>query len=100
VNASQICVIELRNLTEIEEPRDDAQQPSSSATMENSQNSATSGTDNKNDKPKLRHPRASSRRHLSKSEPTGQDGTNDSEDQIAVGSGDSQTLLEPGHTVG
>lgn len=67
--------------------------------MESSQDSATSGTDNQNDKPKLRRPRASSRRHLSKSEPAGQDGTNDSEDQVAVGSGESQPLLGSGHTV-
>jgi hypothetical protein len=59
----------------------------------------TSGTDNKNDKPKLRRPRISSRRHLSKSEPTGQDGTNDSEDQVAFGSGERQPLLGSGNTV-
>lgn len=67
--------------------------------MESSQDSGTSGMDNKNDKPKLRRPRISSRRHLSKSEPAGQDGTNDSEDQVAIGSGESQPLLGSGHTV-
>lgn len=67
--------------------------------MQSSQDSATSGTDNKNDKPKFRRPRISSRRHLSKSEPAGQDGTNDSEDQVAVGSGESQPLLGSGNMV-
>jgi hypothetical protein len=64
--------------------------------MESSQDSTTSGTDNKDDKPKLRRPRVSGRRHLSKSEPAGQDGTIDSEDQAADGSGECQSLLGSG----
>jgi len=86
-------------LTDIEEPRDEVHQSGSSATVESSQDSATSGTDSKNDKPNFRRPRISSRRHLSKSEPADHDGTNDSEDQVAVGSGESQPLLGSGHTV-
>jgi hypothetical protein len=68
--------------------------------MESSQDSATSGTDNKGDKSKLRRPRIGSRRYLSKSEPAGQDGTNDSDDQVIVGSGEIQPLLGYCHTVG
>ncbi len=92
-------MIELKTLADIEEPRHDAQQSSSSATMERSLDSATSGTGNKNDQPKLRNPRLSSRRHLSKSEPAGQDGTIDSEDQFTDCSGESQTLLGSSLTV-
>ena len=93
------CVIELKILTAIEEPRGEIQQSGSSATGESSQDSATSGTDNKNNEPKFRRSRVNSRRHLSKSEPMGQDGTNDSEDQDVVDSGESQPLLGSGNTV-
>jgi hypothetical protein len=87
------------NPADIEEPKDDAQQSSSSLNMESSQDSATSGTDKKSEGPKLRRPGVSSRRHLSKSEPTGQDGTNDSEDQGTGGSEESQPLLGSSQTV-
>lgn len=67
--------------------------------MESSQHAATSGTDKKNEKPKLRHPRVSSRRHLSKSELSGQDSTNDSDCQFTGDSGESQSLLVSGQEV-
>jgi hypothetical protein len=92
-------VKKLTNLADIDEPKDDVQQSSSSATMESSHDSATSGTDNKSYRLKLRRPRVSSRRHLSKSEPAGQDDTNDSEDQVTGGSEESQPLLGSSHTV-
>ena len=89
----------LTNLADIDEPKDDVQQSSSSATMESSHDSATSGMDNKSYRPKLKRPRVGGRRHLSKSGPAGKDGTNDSEDQITGGSEESQPLLGSSHTV-
>ena len=65
--------------------------------MESSQNFTSSGTDNKNDGLKLRRPRISSRRHLSKSEPAGQDDMNDPEDQFMDDLGESQPLLGSGY---
>jgi hypothetical protein len=91
--------MELKILTAIEEPRNVVQQSGGSATIESSQDSATSGTDNKTDIPKFRRRRISNHRHLSKSEAVGQDGTNDSEDQDAVGSGENQPLLGSDNTV-
>jgi hypothetical protein len=92
-------VNKLTNLADIDEPKDDVQQSSSSATMESSHDSSTSGTDNKSYRLKLRRHRVSSRHHLSKSEPAGQDGTNDSEDQVTGGPEESQPLLGSSHTV-
>jgi hypothetical protein len=87
------------NLIYILDPKESAGDASQSGTVLNSegQDDFVSATEDKDDKPKVRRPRYSNRRHQSKSEPTSHmhesmDGTHDS-DMTVISSGDGQPLV-------